>query len=178
MVPNRETSVRTWRDCERPLLKIENENKKSLTGVWFRGVSDAKWELKTTLERRVPQPISVAEYFELMSRVQPEIETFTGKVWQLPDWSEPESDFGGYFRKHPALTFMAHLRHCGFPSPILDWSRLPYVAAYFAFANAQAEKDVAIYAFSETPKNMKVGNALGPKIISHGGYALKTHELH
>jgi hypothetical protein len=25
---------------------------------------------------------------------------------------------------------------------------------------------------------MKVGNPLGPKIISHGGYALKTHERH
>ncbi len=25
---------------------------------------------------------------------------------------------------------------------------------------------------------MKFGNAFGPKIISHGGYALKTHERH
>ena len=178
METKKETSVRTWRECEELLLKIERENSKSLTGVWYRGVSNAKWKLETTLERRTSGPMSVAEYFELMSRVKPEIETFIGKTWESPDWFEPEKDFGGYFRKHPALAFMAHLRHCGFPSPILDWSRSPYVAAYFAFAKVQARKDVAIYVFSETPNNIKVGNALGPKIISHGGYALKTHERH
>lgn len=113
-----------------------------------------------------------------MSRVKPEIETFTGKTWELSEWSEPETDFGRYFREHPSLTFMAHLRHCGFPSPILDWSRSPYVAAYFAFAKVQAGGDVAIYVFSETPNNVKSGNASGPKIISHGGCALKTHERH
>jgi FRG domain len=178
MDANKETHVSTWRDCEQRLLKIEEENSKSLTGVWFRGVSNARWELKTTLERRTSRPHSVAEYFQLMSRVKPEIETFTGKTWELPEWSEPENDFGRYFRKHPALTFMTHLRHFGFPSPILDWSRSPYVAAYFAFAKVQAVKNVAIYVFSETPNNIKSGNALGPKIISHGGYALKTHERH
>jgi hypothetical protein len=173
-----ETTVNNWRDCEQLLLQIEKENSESLTGVWFRGVSNAEWELKTTLERRTSRTFSVAEYFQLMSRVKPEIETFTGKTWKWPEWSEPENDIAGHLRKHPALTFMTHLRHCGFPSPILDWSRSPYVAAYFAFAKVQASKDVAIYVFSETPSNMKFGNALGPKIISHGGYALKTHERH
>jgi hypothetical protein len=94
MDANKETHVSTWRDCERCLLKIENENSKSLTGVWFRGVSNAKWELRTTLERRTSRPLSVAEYFQLMSRVKPEIETFTGRTWELPEWSEPENDFG------------------------------------------------------------------------------------
>ncbi len=46
MEPNKETRVSTWRDCEQLLLKIEKENKKSLTGVWFRGVSNAEWELR------------------------------------------------------------------------------------------------------------------------------------
>jgi hypothetical protein len=181
--------VSTWRDCEQRLLQIEKDNSNSLTGVWFRGVSNAKWKLTTTLERRVSQPFSVAEYFQLMSRIKPEIETFTGKSWEVSEWSEPEpgTDFGCYFRRHPALTFMTHLRHCGFSSPILDWSRSPYVAAYFAFAKAQAAtdmacsvpgNDVAIYIFSETPNNVKSGNALGPKIIIHGGHSLKSHERH
>jgi hypothetical protein len=178
METKKETRVSTWHDCEQLLLQIEKENSKSLTGVWFRGVSNAEWELKSTLERRTSRSFSVAEYFQLMSRVKPEIETFTGKTWELSEWSEPEMDFGRYFREHPSLTFMTHLRHCGFPSPILDWSRSPYVAAYFAFAKVQAGKDVAIYIFSETPNNVKSGNAMGPKIISHGGYALKTHERH
>lgn len=178
METKKETHVGTWGDCEQLLLKIEQENSKSLTGIWFRGVSNAGWELNTTLERRTARPFSVAEYFQLMSRVKPEIETFTGKIWKLPEWCEPQTDFGGYFRKNPSLTFMTSLRHCGFPSPILDWSRSPYIAAYFAFAKAQAEMDVAIYVFSETPNNIKSGNTLGPNIISHGGYALNAHERH
>src|SRR5271155_717132 len=123
METNRETSVSTWPECEELLLNIEKENSRSLTGLWFRGVSNAEWELTTTLERRTSQSISAAEYFQLMSRVKPEIEAFTGETWESPEWSEPDNDFGRYFRKHLALAFMTHLRHCGFPSPILDWSR-------------------------------------------------------
>ncbi len=140
MEPNKETRVSTWRDCEQLLLKIEKENKKSLTGVWFRGVSNAEWELKTTLERRTSRPLSVAEYFQLMSRVKPEIEIFTGRAWELPEWSEPETDFGGYFGKNPALTFMTHLRHFGFPSPLLDWSRSPYVAPISRLQRCKPER--------------------------------------
>lgn len=87
-----------------------------------------------------------------MSRVKPEIETFTGKTWEWPEWSDHESDFGGHLRKHPALTFMTHLRHCGFPSPILDWSRSPYVAAYFAFAKGasrQGRGDIRLFRNTE-----------------------------
>jgi hypothetical protein len=96
METKKQTLVSNWRDCEQLLLKIEEENRKSLTGVWFRGVSNAKWELKTTLERRTSRPFSVAEYFHLMSRVKPEVEIFTGKNWEPPEWSEPKTDFGGF----------------------------------------------------------------------------------
>ena len=34
------------------------------------------------------------------------------------------------------LSLLVELRHYGFPSPLLDWSRSPYVAAYFAFSKA------------------------------------------
>lgn len=169
----------TWRECEERLLEYEKENVNARGRVWFRGVSNACWKLETTLERRTSQPFSVDEYFQLMSRVKPQIETYTGKTWESPEWhDESKADFGGRFRQNPALPLMTHLRHCGFPSPLLDWSRSPYVAAYFAFAKAEAKHDVAIYVFSELHTPTKSTNASGPKIIRHGGNALTTHERH
>lgn len=102
----------------------------------------------------------------------------------MPEWPEPDGDFGEAFRKNPAFGYMAHLRHHSFPSPLLDWTRSPYVAAYFAFAAAKGEAEcqkdgmVAIYAFSEMPNNMKSSSPASPTIHSHGGYNLKTHERH
>jgi hypothetical protein len=41
---------------------------------------------------------------------------------------------------------MAYLRHHGFPSPLLDWTASPFVAAFFAFRSASRAADrVAIF---------------------------------
>ena len=169
--------VDTWAECEQRLLQIEADNSGSLSGVWFRGLSKACWCLATTLERRGIHTHPVANYWKLMLRVKPEVETFTGESWEVPEWSEPNGQFDEHFRKNPGYGYMAHLRHHGFPSPLLDWSRSPYVAAYFAFKGGSPD-DVAIYAFSETPNNTKSSASGHPKICSHGGYNLKTHERH
>ena len=46
---------------------------------------------------------------------------------------------------------MSHLRHYGFPSPLLDWTENPFVAAFFAFSDIpNSAERVAIYTFRES----------------------------
>jgi hypothetical protein len=70
--------------------------------------------------------------------------------------------FEYWFREF--TTYFARLRHCAFPSPLLDWSKSPYVAAYFAFARAKHDGDVASFAYRERPNSFKMKQDLLWKI--------------
>jgi hypothetical protein len=176
--PERKVRVDTWEAGEQRLLQIEKANSKSLTGVWFRGQSDASWGLKTTLERYTNHVFSIDEYRDLTLRIKPILEATTGGSWETSDWSDPSWPIDIFFRKVMNYDYLVYLRHHGFPSPLLDWSLSPYVAAHFAFAHAKPDRDVAIYTYSEMPHNIKSSNSKGPKIVTHGGYNLKTHKRH
>jgi hypothetical protein len=62
-----------------------------------------------------------------------------------------------------------------FPSPLLDWSRSPFVAAYFAFrADVDPEQNVAIYAYTDRTSPIKTSSSehaqihrLGPYVAAH-----------
>jgi hypothetical protein len=125
---------------------------------------------------------SLFSYYELILRIKPAVETFTNSTWEIPDlliirkWAKDYDE-----RTHPSeavmgYAYLAHLRHNGFPSPLLDWSNSPLVAAFFAFLNPQFEQ-VAIYAFSEMPYNSKVGSRDEARITLLGPY-VQTHKRH
>ena len=110
--------LKTWND-----FKVLAE--KSRLEWIFRGQSNSKWELQTTLERS-----NLVENF-------PEFEDELimdfkkGVKFYLKDEVMPTS----------LLEYFSLLQHFGAPSRLLDFTKSPYVAAYFAFEQANDEID-------------------------------------
>ncbi len=143
----------SWSDFEEIAKnRLLRETNTMLGGqVFYRGHSNTTWNLETTLERAAGQNISVRNYYSIIQRIHPKIETFTNQKWELPNYEDYIKALEGHPTRinNPPYIYMTYLRHFGFPSPLLDWSMSPYVAAYFAFRDtSNTAKSVAIYSIS------------------------------
>ncbi len=153
--------------------------------VLFRGQSDSKWPLDTTLERKTKPHVLVSDYYYRVVGALPEIQSVTGRQWQVPPLSEIIDDVSRTltptYCNLPHYEMLVYLRHHGFPSPLLDWTFSPFIAAYFAFCDARDDcrvKDrVAIYAYIETSAGPKVQFGYGPCIWPQGHF-VTTHPRH
>jgi hypothetical protein len=146
----------------------------------FRGQADRSWGLQTTLERAGGQ-LSVKGYHDLIFAAKPQIESHTSQAFDVlsppafSDWIEKQSAFGLF--DFPAYEYLVYLRHHGFPSPLLDWSASPYIAAFFAFRDAHRSERVAVYCYLEYVGKIKGGWTGDPHIRVRGPY-VKTHRRH
>ena len=171
----------SWEEFLQRVAEFEDPNRKVWDEVWFRGQADAQWPLHTTLERRSEKIRAVAAYLKVISEIKPSVETFTDAEFHMPSPKDVDEmcreydRFEWWLRK--SATYMAHLRHGGFPSPLLDRSHSPYVAAYFAFSRTKHDGDVAIYAYREFAGGGKVAGSDTPHIVSFGPI-IKTHKRH
>lgn len=110
----------------------------------YRGQRDAGWGLTTTLHRTalvgtMHDIKSYADY--VLPQVHEALEAWVGRSWNLAD------PLG-------LAEFLAFLQHNGFPTPLLDWTSSPYIAAYFAFESVNhfspQTDTVAIFSFNQT----------------------------
>ncbi len=181
-----EIDVKSWEEFEDKLEKLRGESRTvegTESQLWFRGQGNACWPLATTLERITQGGVPFKDYYLLIDRVKPQIESFTGKQWTIPTYPEVSEGVKSYdyFRLHlngwPGYEYLAYLRYHGFPLPLLDWSRSSRVAAYFAFCNTAEDyvKCVSIFVFSEERFTSRTN--LAPNIFRLGPY-LRTHRRH
>jgi len=152
----KDRNLNNWEEF-RPL--VDEIRAKYGNNVLFRGQSNAKWTLQTTLERCRENSFSVDSYVHHAYLCVNEIESFTGKKWDIPSWSDIQyaiEEHSGQFDVHlPVYDYLVYLRHYGFPSPFLDWTESPFIAAYFAYCEKQNADRIAMYAYIERPAGEK-----------------------
>lgn len=146
----------------------------------FRGQGDHTWHLETTLDRVGKNPWSFSKYFRLISLARPQIETFTKLRWDIQDWPSLSKWASNYenlkLKPFPGYDYLVFLRHHGFPSPLLDWTRSPYIAAFFAFAQPRSER-VAVFVYQEHTGYGKLGSSATTQIVSFGPH-IRSHSRH
>lgn len=168
--------------------------------IYFRGQANAKWKLRTTLQR-LEEEISYDFVFNTYLKKSISncgaVDTYTGSNWNLDNGDLLDLSTGvelydrlekllgkdvqksTYKTRKKILEYLIFLRHCGFPSPLLDWSESPYVAAFFAFAQIPKRTErVAIYQYQEMPYGIKHIEDDPEAKIHTIPYDFNTHKRH
>jgi hypothetical protein len=130
-----EKNVATWEEFLGGLDEIRKERASSADYVQhspllFRGHESSCWRLSATLDR-TRERVLYRDYYRIIAKIRPQIESLVGGDWPIPSYPEVERLVTAYEEfnniiwagDRPAYAYMAYLRHHGFPSPLLDWSR-------------------------------------------------------
>lgn len=175
----------SWHD-----LKLQVQQLRAARGdydeVWpllYRGQANAEWSLETSLDRTKADVKTFDDYYQFVSAAKPVVESITGRVWPEIDFNEIDRVFNSSRSfmpidpfTMPAYELLVHFRHHGFPSPLLDWSRSLYIAAFFAFESCESGR-AAIYVYQEAGGSSKTSTASRPGIYRMGP-RVRTHPRH
>jgi len=194
--------LKSWSDFEGALQKVSLARQDLEQGshhhrlpLLFRGLGSSEWGLETTLERfhrweRCDSTFGLREYYRRIAASKPAIETFSGTRWDkvptFPKFEELMDDHANatvwldmILSPIPELyEYLVYLRHHGFPSPLLDWTASPYVAAFFAFDSPVPKAPyVCVYVLLRGPFSGGSTNAhlfvVGPYMRSHPRHFLQ-----
>ncbi len=126
-----EFHIDSWSEFKASLTAYASKERRLRDNFICRGQADSDWPLITTLDR---------EYSSYDSSTK-------NKIYHqlLKDFHSECLGIGHVSEKDELLA-----RHHGVPTTLLDWTRSPYVAAYFAFEHADRDcksGNVAIWLF-------------------------------
>lgn len=173
----------TWNDYKAtvaPLLpktiRFSAVSENGASRVLFRGHADSRWKLQTTLERAGHPEMPLLRYMRLCNSAR----RFASN--HLPSGISFDEACGcGYHESSmhfPNYEYLGFMRHHGFPSPLLDWTESPYVAAFFAFRTAHpGAESVRIYAYRSHISHGRNWSAGDPCLFLQGPFAA-IHERH
>jgi len=151
--------------------------------ILFRGQANSNWSLRTTLERASGRRWSIDQYAKLTLLCAPHITAFTGEYRNLPSLMDAEKEIQERFNRFSAdipqdiYNFWIYLRHHGFPSPLLDWTLSPYIAAAFCFIEKPIGEKVSVFAYIEHPLGTKGGRVGQPEIKAMNAH-VTAHKRH
>jgi hypothetical protein len=114
------TALRGWEGFKRTVNALEQKR------YIFRGQEDNRWRLRSSFHRTGRADLD--RY--LTDDIQDLQKTFSALTQHTFNLSDP---------LHYAA-FINLAQHHGYPTPMLDWTWSPYVAAFFAFRNAKASR--------------------------------------
>lgn len=137
--------VETWQAFRDKLLNFSQLDRSRRNDWWFRGQDNASHELVASIDRdQQYQDDDERELYikDLLSEFRREIIALGKGDPVLPD---------------DAFELLA--RHHGLPSPLIDWTRSPWIACFFAFNTTEPVKNgrVAVYGLDNKriPSNIR-----------------------
>jgi len=154
--------------------KVDNENK-----ILYRGQSDSSWGITSSLERFGIAELACEEYYKIIDKYKPLLNPIVERKL------ERKTNSSGYpfnFDKYeeaswqlPEMEYLTYLRHHGFPTPLIDWSRSLYVALFFACEDNNLDKDGKVFVY--VPPKVKFGGTNVPE-LRHVGRYVETDQRH
>lgn len=138
----------TWEEFRNALYRLAQLDRLRRNQWWFRGQGSAAWPLQTTLDRHhnFANDVDRDKYVERL------LAEFRCEAIRLGYNDLPVG---------PPGELLA--RHHGLPSPLMDWTTSPWIAAYFAYLDSTgvAGQRVAVWALDRA----KIPAALNVELI-------------
>ncbi len=169
--------IQNWESWKSEISKVRsNESRlktedRYISSLLFRGHRGGSWKLESTLERKGIELPAINSFSTQIKEIKLAFESYMGSNWssefKASDAPSPPEDY----------EFMVYLRHHGYPTPLLDWSRSPYIASFFAFQYPSLENTVAVYSFREYAGGVKSGCANDSSVVGCGPI-IRTHKRH
>lgn len=152
---------------EAELKRLHNESEYEYSEPIYRGQNIANWSLCSSLERLMSKPLPADNYIRMLEKARRRLNgvqenRWPKEAWETVSYQKLRDGSLPYFR------FMAYLRHHNFPTPLLDWSRSAFVAAFFAFRDKPANDEVAIWRFVEEMGSGRTDFPISPHYIILG----------